>query len=325
MAAIVDTKILPKPDKYRNQKSEWPEFHFSLKTYVGAISEQLLAAMTDAERQEGVILTASLDEAHVQMARTLMFILSASLEGSSKRLIMNVEGHNGLEAWRLLCRREEPTSGAVQVAQLTTILRTAFTGKLETFEDEMERLEAAIKRYEGTHTEVVSDTLVQAILKQNSPDSIRGQVELQTFQSVSMLKEALVAYTTGKLSSMSSSASTAASATPMDISAFEKGLAKGKSKGKGKKGKGKGKGGGKKGKGGEYTDQQKGASAPFAGYCNWCGKWGHRKQDCRSRPNGQQVAAVDTPATTSGTTKETTPSVGAIESAGVTAVNEWIY
>ena len=63
----------------------------------------------------------------------------------------------------------------------------------------MERLEAAIKRYEGTNTEVVSDTLVQAIIKQNAPESIRGQVELQTFQSVSMLKEALVAYTTASV------------------------------------------------------------------------------------------------------------------------------
>jgi len=323
MASVVDTKILPRPERYSNQKSDWPEFHFSLKTYVGALSDQLLAAMNSAENMTAPVLIASMDEEHRQMTRTLMFILSASLQGSAKRLIMNVEHHNGLEAWRLLCRREEPSSGAVQVSQLTSILRTSFSGKLETFEDEMEKLEAAIRRYEGTHSEVVADTLIQAILKQNAPEAIRPQVELQTFQSVALLKDALVAYTTGKLSAMGNSSS-AQQAAPMDVSAFEKGFEKGKMKGaKGKsKGKGKSKDAGKKGKGGESSGQAKGSTVPFQGYCNHCWKWGHQKKDCRQRQKNQ-VAAVETPAQNGA--KQETPTVSAIGPNVEVEMNEWIY
>ena len=261
MASIVDTKILPKPDKYSNQKSDWPEFHFSLKTYVGALSDKILQAMKDAETQMNPILLSTLGEEHRQMTRTVMFILSASLQGSSKRLIMNVESHNGLEAWRLLCRREEPSSGAVQVSQLTNILRISFSGKLETFEDEIEKLEANIKRYEGAHQDIIADTLVQAILKQNDPDAIRSQVELQTFQSTSLLKETLIAYTTGKLNSMLNQSSASTGPTPMDVSAFGKGYQKGRMKGKKGKGKGKGKGAGKKGKGENNSGGGKGPEA----------------------------------------------------------------
>ena len=54
--------------------------------------------------------------------------------------------------------------------------------------------------------------------------------------------------------------------------------AKGKGKGKGYEGKGSGKGGKGKGKSGG-----KAPNSYFEGYCGFCGKWGHKKADCRNR------------------------------------------
>ena len=50
---------------------------------------------------------------------------------------MNVENNNGIEAWRQLVRREEPTEGAAQVSQLTRILGTTFLGGIDKWEEEL--------------------------------------------------------------------------------------------------------------------------------------------------------------------------------------------
>ena len=65
---------------------------------------------------------------------------------------------------------------------------------------------------------------------------------------------------------------------------------------------GKGKGGGDKGKGkGKKADGKgKSATSPavkFEGYCNRCGKWGHRIKDCRvvlaDEPQEEEVEALE--------------------------------
>jgi len=53
---------------------------------------------------------------------------------------------NGLECWRLLVQKVEPSVGSAQAAQLTSILRTTFAGDLNTFEEELERFDGAVKR-----------------------------------------------------------------------------------------------------------------------------------------------------------------------------------
>ena len=50
---LVDTKLLSRPPRYSNNRAEWPLFKFMMRTYVGAISEELLDAMNQAEAQAG--------------------------------------------------------------------------------------------------------------------------------------------------------------------------------------------------------------------------------------------------------------------------------
>eukprot|EP00974_Lingulodinium_polyedra_P076820 7435925-Lingulodinium_polyedra.AAC.1 len=100
------------------------------------------------------------------------------MTGPSLQLIMTVEANNGYEAWRLLVRREEPTSGSAQVAQLTALLQARFSGKVETFVTELTTLENRIREYEQRHVEVFPDSVHQALLKSNAPPGIKDQVEL---------------------------------------------------------------------------------------------------------------------------------------------------
>ena len=301
-APIVDTRILGKPQAYSNNKAEWPEFQFTLKSYVGAISEGILNMMERAETMDAPVKLGTLTEEERRASRTLMYILNGVLQGSGKRLLMNTEAHNGIEAYRVLCKREDPSTGNVQVAQLSRILATRFSGKASEFQDEVEKLEADVRRYEQTYSEIVGDALLQSILKNNSPPNLRQQVQLQTFKDYYTLKSTLVEY-------MTSLAATSDMGTPMDVGAvnykgyptWPKGGKDPKGKGKwgkdtGKKGKGKNKdgGGGQPGHQQQQHQQQQQYHAPrFQGYCNHCWKWGHKKSECRNRPQRMEVGAAD--------------------------------
>ena len=136
---VIDTRLLGKPRVYSNNRADWPGFKFVTKSYVGAVSARTLSRMEMAESATAPVPLNVMNEEERQDARTLNFILSQILSGPSLQLLMNCETGNGLEAWRLLVRSEEPSSGSAQVAHLTVLLRTTFTGKLESYEEELQR------------------------------------------------------------------------------------------------------------------------------------------------------------------------------------------
>jgi len=296
-ASIVDTKLLQKPPKYSNVRSEWPLFKFTFKTYIGAVDEVLLEILTNAEAITVPIAMADISEEHRKLSRTMMYILVSCLAGSALQLAMNVESANGLEAWRLLVRREEPQEGSTQVATLMSILRTTFQG-MAGLVDELEKLDGAVKRYETQYNDMVSDTILQSIMKWNCPEEIKAHVTLQTFGSAKLLKEKLCSYAVTRLVTENSGSSTTLQPQqqpqPMDIGAF----GGGKGKGKGQKGKSKDKGG----KDGTSASKGKDKSSGkehgkndrkrFDGNCNYCGKYGHKKSECWNRPTVGAVEAT---------------------------------
>ena len=131
---LVDTRLLAKPQKYSNNKAEWTAWKFSMYCYIGAVAQSLLQKMQAVEAMTVPLVLASMTPEEQMESRTLMFILSGCLAGSAIQLAMNVESFNGLECWRLLVQREEPSVGSAQVATLTAILRIVFSGDINKFE-----------------------------------------------------------------------------------------------------------------------------------------------------------------------------------------------
>ena len=70
----------------------------------------------------------------------LAYILAQTVTGSSLQLVMNAEAHNGMESLRLAVQREAPTGGTAQVQPVTAPLQTRFSGRVDTFEDDVQRL-----------------------------------------------------------------------------------------------------------------------------------------------------------------------------------------
>ena len=287
--------MLSRPPRYSNNRAEWPLFKFMMRTYVGAISEELLDAMNQAEAQAGPIVLARLNDEHRTYSRTLMYVLVSSLQGSALQMAMNTEISNGLEAWRGLVKREEPTEGSTQVAVLMTIMRAQFTGGMQGLTEELEKLMGQVQRYEAQFDDPIADTIVQAIIKSNCPDELKSQVTMATYASARELRDMLVGYAATRAAEYPTPPGGQA---PMDVGGIDnKGKGKGKKgkkgggkKGGGKGGKGKGKEKGKEDTGGKAPAQDGGGWQKFQGYCNNCGIWGHKKTDCWKKP----VAAIDT-------------------------------
>ncbi len=113
-----------------------------------------------------------------------------------------------------------------------------------------------------------------------STGKLRDQLVARQFSTYDLLHEFIDEYFDNKRAFVapqySSKRDPAPGADDMEVDAYFKGAgSKGKGKGKSKsKGKTKSKGG-KKGK-----SKSKTPSTPFAGYCDGCGKWGHKKNDC---------------------------------------------
>ena len=103
-------------------------------------------------------------------------------------------GSNGLEAWRSLVRQEEPASGGSQVAEPSIIVSTRFSGRIETYTEELQSFEGAVLRYENQFSEILPDALHQALLKSDAPASIKTQVDVASFQTAVALKDSLMQY-----------------------------------------------------------------------------------------------------------------------------------
>ena len=66
-----------------------------------------------------------------------------------------------------MVKQEEPASGASQVAELSLLFATRFSGRMETYVEELQKFEGHVIRYESQFSEILPDALHQALLKSN--------------------------------------------------------------------------------------------------------------------------------------------------------------
>ncbi len=99
LAPLVDTCLLGLPKTYSGSKSEWAQWKFVFKSYIGAVDQNLLTSMDTAEAQNTALDFNTYGPVAQQHARTLSYILSQVVTNGPLQILMN-SGPNGLEAWR---------------------------------------------------------------------------------------------------------------------------------------------------------------------------------------------------------------------------------
>lgn len=166
---------------------------------------------------------------------------------------MHTEAGNGFEAWRQLVRRDMPSAGSARVVQRSALVKSNFESRLDSYEEQLQQFEGAVRRYGQTFGEELPDSIHQTLLESNTPPELRTQIEMQAFVTAGELREAISAFVAIRMTSSSAGASSSAQGpTPMDIGALDNGARSG-----GKRG-ANGKGGRRKGRQGRQGREGEG-------------------------------------------------------------------
>ncbi len=144
--------MLGKPRSYSGYRADWQQWKYVFKAYLGALDVKLLYYVDDAECQQAPIPFFGLKPEAQKSTRTLVFIGSQVLHGTVLPVVMNTGDYHGFDAWRLVCRQEEPSSGAAQAALLASVAAARFSGNLPSFVEEAQRLEGQFQVYERMRT-----------------------------------------------------------------------------------------------------------------------------------------------------------------------------
>ena len=228
-----NARVVGRLDSYKGDRDQWQSWKFAFKSYVGALSPEMLTRLNTIENRQTAVQLATLTDAERADARQLAFLLSQTLKSSALTLLMNVEDQNGFEAWRRLAQREDPSTGFTQVAKLQALLKSTFRDDPVGYVGDLEAFEQRVKVYETGTGEILSDALMQALTKEGAPTTLRDYLAVQTFESFAHLKECVVAYFAARTPATGSTAP-ASSSAPMEVGGIYGKGSKGKRKGKGK-------------------------------------------------------------------------------------------
>ena len=137
---LVDTRILGKPDTFHGDQAKWKDWSTVMRTYCAVVNPMLATLMKEAENTEGQCLNVSMSETAHHASIELSFILTMQTKGAALDTVINAGNQEGIEAWRLLCRRHESRARSRFASQLVELLRWSFAG------DVVARLEAFDRR-----------------------------------------------------------------------------------------------------------------------------------------------------------------------------------
>ena len=222
----------------------------------------------------------------------LYAILVSLTEDDSNDIIVGAGDGNGLEAYRLLCRRWDPNLSCRKGNLLKAIIAPARC-KYDDLQGTLERWKEQIRRYErrkddsGQSRKLDADIKLSA-LEMMVPTDIENHLTLNKYRlknfdealkEVAYILEARTGSRLKEPSVRSPGASHGSGAQPMDVDALGY-------KGGGKQGGRKGKEGGKQG-GGKQGGGKAQAPAKFDGECNFCHKYGHKSADCYAKQKEQ--------------------------------------
>ena len=263
------------PEAFDGTHEKWKAWSLKFRSFVAAfhqgnLGQQIKKVEEDRDKE---VMNASLPAETLPCSASLYGALIATCEGKALVIVERAGSSEGFEAWRRLLVAYEPQTKVTKIAKMLQILSWTFTAASEKdVQEQLERYDQAIALYEReVGMRLDDDTKIGVVIKGLDAGVLREHLLLTSEQhtSYAAFRENLDKIVRARSLAMST-------ATPMALDAVNKGS------GKGDIGKGKKTGGG--GKGGSGKGGRGGSSAPkgskFDGFCNHCGKYGHKVVDC---------------------------------------------
>lgn len=340
--SLIDNRGLGRPPPFDG--TEWIRWTRKFESYICSASQGFDLVLEWATMQKDIItgemVTAIWSNSTevrgniTRMSSEIYALLMQLVTGEAFDLVANTNRGNGVEAYRKLARKFDPTTGGRQRNLLRAILQPGRASD-ETLGLAIERWEEQVNRYEkfkddsGQRPKITDDVKIAAVEGMVPLDLEKHlQLNANRMWSFADVREEVQGYIDAKLTNnfkelaASRGRSKAIPATdkavPMDIDAVHSSR---ETKGSGKQ---KGPKGGCWHCGGPHygrdCDRKKGSSAEsstdFHGFCSKCGKWGHSGTNCRGKGGKGAKASViaevaEEPSQTDDAAEE--PDLGCIE------------
>ena len=287
----LDTRHEMKVGKFSGRDEEWANWALKFEAYTGLLGyEQVMATACD---HPGELDYATFSGESQVTAKELWFLLISYTEGKALSIVRVAGRFNGLEAWRALKNEYEGKQAGRMTAMMRFILNpglrwTADRERGADFTQSLAEWETTIAELAALAGENISEAIRVSIILEHAPDPykemLRASPDTVRATYKNLRNHILSYYTQGRTfdkAVMHDSGGVA----PMQVDAVfggkkgKKGDPKGKGKEKGKYDKGKSKGKTKS----KPTPSGSTNATPFEGECGYCGKWGHKRAECRKR------------------------------------------
>ncbi|CAK0813925.1 unnamed protein product [Prorocentrum cordatum] len=299
---LVDTKGIGKPTTLGDDQEKFGAWNRKMENYViGVYGESFRPVLRWAAEAERPVTIEGAQEAHggvpelvTKINQLYAALISTTADGSeSNDLVTGAPDGNGLEAWRKLHRRWDPTTGPRKRLILRSIISPPKCNA-EELGSALEKWIQQIGKYERRQGEdglaELPEDIKMAALEMLVPQDIENHLVLNkhrlvTFQDSLNEVMTIVEARTGVKIKEPSIRARAHHPDDMDVGSF--GAPKGKGKGKGKDGKSKG-----KGKTQEPKGKSKSTSGSYSGGSRG-GKAGGKAAGSLEEEPEAEVAALD--------------------------------
>ena len=179
-ASYVDTRLLNKPNTYDGKLEDWPTWSFDVRTYLSAVTPDMLDLMRRREVSDGELQNLSPDD--VAMNGQLYYVLVSLTKGDAKQKIKKVVQGSGTAAWAELLKWYEPKEQQRYASMLVAILQFPLVAPILQSLDAFDELVTA---YERQTQDTIDDFIKVGVVLGNTRDT---EVQKHLMMNASKLK-----------------------------------------------------------------------------------------------------------------------------------------
>ncbi|CAE7514351.1 unnamed protein product [Symbiodinium sp. CCMP2592] len=166
------------PSTWQEERSSFAECKHRLRTWLGAIDDEILTLMNKAEKEPAKEL--EFDKLSVKektQSKKLYSILSSYTRNRPQRVVTAVKEENGIEAYRQLVNFNQPNTKARSLQLHREVMSFRFD-KDKTYNENFLKFEELIDDYEKASSEKTSDSFKMGTVFDSVPAQVRQHILL---------------------------------------------------------------------------------------------------------------------------------------------------